>query len=977
MRVGSMRNAFIDFLRSHAQQMIYIALSLYLLVFLQSTRTSTWPTSTGFSDLELVFEPGTGLEGRRVYIELEADFFGRRFLVGVIGSDLKLRLPDMIPTSVSNEIKLNVIGFDELVGVFFVRAEDSEGRAVTLLPELSEHGVVYRFPIGERPIVWKNGAPAQVVLSSSLGRVVKISTLEIPEKGLLDQIPGVSVEFTGKNFISIGGGMAIVPLDGALFAKVKVESALMTLEQSVEIPLGEDVVVTIMTSVGKSVASRLRQMATTFTDAGGTMDHSFDDALARLDSELDNMANAVRAGQSDVAYASSQAAIGQFAKAYETMRASFFYLVPWSLVIILSSTAASVSLPMLLIERKGRQLPAILMLLPVSLVGLVALHPVVRAVFSNMTLFLGLASPELAISLAQVLPFVLAFAFVASSRSARQALWESFGLASRRARRSPLRTFLLFLSIFIVATGATLLLSLSAQYKAYTFRSPMTLSHRLVGISFYEYELYQWRVTPDPHDPSLPLPHYVPLSDRTISAVMEWVQDAATYTYSVTTGRVSIRPSGPGGLGDAKTIWISIVCLDPPAPEHESAWPRSVPWESLRQGAVLVPRALDIRGWDQVLVNGRAANAIELFDSEMAVNERGPDGEDFFVGIASIQFVIVNRADFPEIKGEILRVDAIFPSYDFEGMMSELGDFVIANAVTEVGRRYDIVRTPVASAYSDGSVVMIHSGAMVTVVTGPWTQVSIPVLLAVLIVGSQVYSGLLYRKSEISTMSAMGSSPLRLFLTSMAEPLMIGIVGSMTGYYFGFMLSSLQAESFRVGLGSFVASLVVSFSSTLVGGYIGSTSGILRVVPSGRLSAEGASIVRKAGDMVLVDVPLRIDPSELSRFGQHLASLSETAPAQKYLYDGLRVVSVSLEGSRVHHIAVFYGAERSAYFHFRIEAQEGEDLEVSVTPLRDDSLSEDEWRPHHLLLLERAAHDLRGEMLRFIESDSSRQHRPS
>jgi len=946
---------------------VYVVALILVAALLMTARAPTWPTTSGFSELDVIFEPGVGLDGKRVYLEIEADFFGGRTLVGTVGPDLRLHLEGVIPGSVTNEIKINSIGFDELVGVFFVKAERTEGEKSVPKPQLTGEGVVYVFALGGRPLVWSNGAPSKVVLTSSLGTVARISALEIPEDGLVSQIPGVSICFSDKNFISIGGGWAIVSAHEEPWAKVRVESSLVRLEQEVIAPSGEDMAVAIATSVGRSIASRLRELGRILSQAGGTLDRSFEDSLTRFDAEVDKLASAMELGEYQAIYASSQAAMSQLNRAYETLRASFLYLVPWALTILFCSAAASVSLPMLLIEDNKRQTLAIALILPLSLGALIALHPVVVAVLSNLALFVGSVNPEMAISLVQIVPFLLIAVFLAASGSVRQALWESFGLASRRARRTRLRTILLFLTVFTVAAGATVLLSLSPQYRAYTFRSPKALSHGLAGISFYEYELYEWRITPDPNEPNLPVPHYIPLSDRLASAVREWAGEAAIYSYYVGSGLIETRPSFIDRQGEARTMWLPIVYLDPPDSQHELAWPRSIPWESLRQGAVLIPRSLGVRGWYTITINGKAARGIDVFENEVAFREAGPDGEDFFVGLSDAQFVIVNRAEFEELRAELLRIDAIFPREGFEGIVNDLSAFAMNNAITEVGRRYDTVRTPVGRAYSDGSVTVVHSGAMVAVPTGPWAQATIPVTIALLIVASQIYGSLLHRRSEISTMSAMGSSPLRLFLTSMAEPFMIGIVGGMTGYYVGIMISSIQAESTGIGLGSFAASLIVSLFSTVVGGYMGSTRGILRVVPSGRLSSEATSIVRKIGDEVLVDVPLRVGPMQLGSFKDHLTSLQHTAPAQKYLYDGLRVVSVHSESPDVHHIAVFYGAERSAYLSFRIEAKREADLAVSVTPLKDDSLVRDEWRPHHQLLLERAAHDLRMELLRFAE----------
>jgi len=307
---------------------------------------------------------------------------------------------------------------------------------------------------------------------------------------------------------------------------------------------------------------------------------------------------------------------------------------------------------------------------------------------------------------------------------------------------------------------------------------------------------------------------------------------------------------------------------------------------------------------------------------------------------------------------------------------------LIADEILPMG--FDFWETEAASfvssylvhVISNGSIMALYSGEPAVTLWGDWRIHVVPIAITALLLVINALSTISERKSEIHTMFTMGASPTRIRLIILSEGLVLGTIGGIFSYVFGyafaqvtgFALPSIVQEN-MIGGWPFAISFSVAIMASLIGYLLPPGLAVKSAVPSGRLSKRMEDMIEmKRGEVSLV-VPMKLQQEEMLAFDDFLEDLVKGYSRAIYSAIGMsKYSSKESDGGRIWEFVIQYASGHVTSYQVSILAKPNIDLRVLLKPLDLMEGKPMRWTPEHRYNLRGMSPILREELLKFIAS---------
>lgn len=684
---------------------------------------------------------------------------------------------------------------------------------------------------------------------------------------------------------------------------------------------------------------------------------------------------------------------------YTQVREIHSETLPWAIAIISILAFFSLTSARLITQHKANRWKIPLLIFPPFFLLFSFTQPYLR---------LFLLSPFTAIEKLDIIFFVnflavlpwLFFAFILSiAPRFRDVLWETVEMSLRNIHRRRLRSIMTIFTITIVSASAMSVLTISPYTPSLSI--PLSGAQPTVqqGLLVEQYET----LTPIPSTVTSPgqAPQVVqiqialPTSEATWLTKQPWVDSFNIYGLK----RITIANSTSQNIADFSRF--NLVILNPSFIEKYYLTDSNVSWLTDKdKGEVLIgskiASAHNLSPGEEFFIDDKVFKVKDIFDEQQITkNCEEIHGGNFFAKvydpvtgtISGESFIIGSINDFSPKSFSIYKVSMRINSSYIDDLDSIVNDILQRGYSHEITTEHDVTRTYKIYAVIGGKVTCRFYSATESTIVGPWPMQVVLLILSAGIVSLNVLASVSERKKEIQTIFASGAAPLRIRMIFIAEAIIFGLLGGIYGYVLMFSLVEVGnlalpnlIQENLLSSSPFLISLSTGIIASIIGSVPISTRAVLSVVPSERMLQKDKDIFTKQRGRIVVDVPLKLQESELESFSNFITHLGKKLTPRRFYFDGIGIFDIERvenEERIVYVLTMNYSAEKNAFYKAVISIQKGgqpDEIEVIVYPLNAMRRVVKKWRVEHNITLSRFAAQFRSKLVRYVGTKRNNKH---
>lgn len=606
-------------------------------------------------------------------------------------------------------------------------------------------------------------------------------------------------------------------------------------------------------------------------------------------------------------------------------------------------------------------------------------NPYVRLFVCNPSAFIQSFTQSMVFQFfLQLLPIALLIV-VSCFGQIRTFAWEIFEVSIRNLKRRKLKTALALTTIVIISASAMCLLTITVRKQTFMVVNQNTIP--IVDRGFVIYKVIYQRPFSSEEKPTK---YYLPIGWYEIKWLSEHESVESMSIYGIRKVNFA-RADGLtiDGFNQFNLIVVNtsfIGCYQNVSKMINIDWFTKADRNMVIIGSKIANK-YGLQVGSNVLIDGRTYVVKSFIDENMATqNLQDIDGSPFLFDIFDQEtgkingdsFIIGDINDFDYNSVSILKVSIVLSDQlvqDVNQVIEEIQSFGLDFGETD---EYSYVMTYSMQVITQQKVYSVESTSPSAFVFGETPIV--PMTIAVLMLFVNMMGTVFERKSEIRTIHVIGASPLRIGLIFLTEGLILGIIGGVFSYIFGFLavritnmtLSDLVSKNIIGG-----APFAITFSAAVLSSLLGCLYPVIQsmkmVVPSGRMRHQSKDIIDFHGQTMCLQVPIKIEESEVRKFERYLESLSTEV---KMLYKFISMSPPRIEevnGQQALSITVDMSAKGYEIASFLILFTKTAEniLDVTIQPLNDKKAKTEKWSREHKDNINELSQFLREKILAF------------
>jgi len=589
-----------------------------------------------------------------------------------------------------------------------------------------------------------------------------------------------------------------------------------------------------------------------------------------------------------------------------------------------------------------------------------------------------------------ILPWLFFVFILAITPRFRDLLWETLEISLRNMYRRRFRSLMTIFTITIVSASAMCVLTIAPYTPSISI--PLRMAQPVVqrGLLVERYEI----LTPLPGTVTSPgqapqvaqIQIPLPVSEAIWLTKQSWMDSYNVY------GLKNVGITNITGQSMPKFSRFNLIVINPSFVRKYCLTVSGVSWLTDEdRGKVLIGSKIasvyHLSPGDEFLVEDRVFKVKDIFDEEQIVKGcKEINGDNFFLrvydpitkAISGVSFIIGSMKDFSLNSFSIYKV-SIIAGNNVAYSDSMLDEILQRGYSHEITTEYDVTRTYKIYTITDGQVTCKFYGVAELSIAGSWQMQAVLLFLSAAIVSLNVIASVNERRRVIQTIFATGATPLRIRMIFIAEALTFGLIGGIYGYVLMFLLVKIGNISLPdliqenvLSSSPFLISLSTGILASIIGSLPVSAKAVLSAVPSKRILQKDKDIFTREEGRAIVDVPLRLQDSELESFSSFITDLERQLTTKRFYFGGIGILEVErideME-STTHILTMNYAAEKNAFYKTVISIQksiEPKKIEVFICPLDAKKIVIKEWKTEHKITLSRFAAQLRSELIKYV-----------
>lgn len=584
----------------------------------------------------------------------------------------------------------------------------------------------------------------------------------------------------------------------------------------------------------------------------------------------------------------------------------------------------------------------------------------------------------------QLLPIVLLIVAACFSQI-RTFMWEVFEVSIRNLKRRKLKTSLALTTLIIVTTSAMCLLTIAARRPTLVVANQNTIP--IVDRGFVIYKVISQRPFSSEKEPTK---LFIPLQWYEVEWLLEHEYVEFINVYGIKKIGLA-RADGfvIDGFNQFNLIVTNttfIDCYQNVSDTLGIKWFTSTDKNMVIIGSKIAEK-YNLQTGSEVLIDGKRYVIKSIVDEKLAAqNLKEIDGSLFLFKVYDQEtgkvdgdsFIIGDIDDFDHNSITVFRVSIIVNRQFVQNMnqiTEEILDFGLDFGESD---EYSYVESYLLQVIMQHTVYHVEADLPSTFIFGETPIV--PMIIAILILLVNMMGTVYERKSEIRTIHVIGASPLRISLIFVTEGLIFGVIGGIFSYIFGFLavqttnitLPELVSKNI-IGGAPFAIAFSIAILSSLIGCFYPAMQSMKVVVPSGRMRHQSKDIVKIHGSLAHLQVPIKIEKSEIEKFGSYLENLSREV---KLLYKFISISPPCIEktnGITVFSITTEMSVKgyETAIFQIQIIVTSENNLNVIIQPLDSKKVKTETWSRIHKDNINELSQFLREKILEFKISEKN------